>query len=99
MPESTLRGVKRDYEASKLSVQPLKLATIRTDGGTQTRAAMDDGTIADYADAYSDGQTLPPPVVFRDDSGDWLGDGFHRVRAAGSIGLMELACEVRTGTR
>ena len=81
----------------------LPLASIRLDGGTQARAALDEDTIQVYAEAYRTGVQLPPPVVF--DDGDhegegpmWLADGFHRVYGAQRAGLAELECDVRVGS-
>jgi hypothetical protein len=37
--------------------------------------------------------------VFYDGSDYWLADGFHRVEAAKSLGLVEIAADIRQGTR
>lgn len=78
----------------------VRLATIRIDGGTQTRAALDAGVVAEYASALADGATFPPIVVFEDVNGLlWLADGFHRHAAAIEAGLAELLADVRQGSR
>ena len=76
----------------------LRLEQIHTDGGTQPRAQMDWTVVADYAADMGNGATFPPVVVFYDGSDYWLADGFHRVEAAKSLGLIEIAADVRPGT-
>lgn len=77
----------------------LSLTLLRTDGGTQPRAEMDLGVVADYADAMASGATFPEAVVFYDGAAYWLADGFHRLEAARTAGKRELPCDVRQGTR
>lgn len=78
----------------------MKLELVRTDGGTQSRAALDEGTVADYAEQLSNGVAFPAVIVFRDADGQhWLADGFHRVQAARRAGLEEVAADVRDGTK
>ena len=76
----------------------LRLEQIHTDGGTQPRAQMDWTVVADYAADMGNGATFPPVVIFYDGSDYWLADGFHRVEAAKSLGLVEIAADVRPGT-
>jgi len=77
----------------------LELSIIRTNGGTQTRAAIDRDVVKDYADAIKDGVTLPPIVVYYDGNAHWLADGFHRHDAAIKAGLGVIDAEVRQGTQ
>lgn len=77
----------------------LPISAIRMDGGTQSRALLQDDVIAEYAAAMSDGVTFPPIVVFYDGSTHWLADGFHRVRAAIQSGASEVPADVRQGTQ
>ena len=81
-----------------MTIQHLKLSSIRLDGKTQSRAALDPPTVERYAAAMLDGATFPPVCVFQDGPNLWLADGFHRVAAAGRADLQELAAEVRPGT-
>lgn len=70
------------------------------DGGTQSRAALSEDAIADYAAAYGAKATMPPVVVFRDRDGQsWLADGFHRCYGAQRAGLDAIAADVREGTQ
>ena len=75
------------------------IASIRMDGGTQPRANIDGGAVADYMNAMADGADFPPVVVFYDGTSYWLADGFHRIRAAEQAGRDEIACEVHQGTQ
>lgn len=72
---------------------------IRTDGGTQARAQLDERTVAEYAERMLDGNIFPPVVVFYDGAEYWLGDGFHRHAATLRAELAEIAADVRQGTR
>lgn len=77
----------------------LELRQVRIDGGTQTRAQLDEPTIAEYAEALAAGASFPPAVVFFDGAAYWLADGFHRVEAHRRAGRTAIAVEVRQGTR
>lgn len=61
--------------------KPIALDDIRIDGDTQSRQAIDESIVAEYADAYAAGATLPPVVVYFDGAANWLADGFHRYHA------------------
>jgi hypothetical protein len=69
------------------------IASIRRDGGTQIRAALDEATVAAYAEAIKAGVKLPPVRVFDDGEGFWLSDGFHRVEGALRAGLTHIGYE------
>ena len=78
----------------------LKLADIRTDGGTQSRVNLNMFTIEDYAQAMRNGAQFPPIIVFRSkDQVYYLADGFHRHAAAVTAGLDEINCDVFGGER
>ena len=78
----------------------LKLADIRVDGGTQSRAAITEDTVAEYAEAMADPNTVfPPVVVYYDGREYWLADGFHRVEAWRRVGREEVPAEIRQGDR
>lgn len=82
-----------------IATQLLPITNIRTDGGTQSRAELNEEAIADYAEAISDDVAFPPVLVFYDGQDYWLADGFHRLHAALKAGLTEIAVEVRQGSR
>lgn len=82
-----------------MSIQELRIADIRTDGGTQPRAQLDMATLIEYTEAMQNGATFPPVTVYYDGDAYWLADGFHRLHAAQDAGRGTLAAEVRQGTR
>lgn len=81
-----------------MNAEYLPIADIRLDGGTQARECICEDTVADYAEALADGETLPPAVAFLVDGQYYLADGFHRYHATYRAGATTLECEVRTGT-
>lgn len=77
----------------------LKLHQIRTDGGTQPRAALQPEVIRDYQEQMEAGIAFPPPTVFFDGQEYWLADGFHRFAAATqAFPSKPIDCELRQGT-
>lgn len=77
----------------------LALDVIKTDGGTQSRALLNDQVVSDYAEAIKAGATFPPIVVFYDGKKHWLADGFHRFHAYQKAGRTTVDADVRQGTR
>jgi hypothetical protein len=77
----------------------LHLAAIRTDGGSQIRAELNQFVVDDYAMAMRQGADFPPIVVFSDGQDYWLADGFHRLAAGQQAGLTEISTEIHAGTR
>lgn len=59
----------------------LPLDLIRTDGGTQTRAALDQTRVDEYAERMLEGDVFPPVDVWFDGESYWLSSGFHRLAA------------------
>lgn len=86
-----------------LPIESLDITALRRDGGTQPRAALDQATIGEYAEALAQGDTFPPVVVFFDGAAYWLADGFHRVaaleRLAGSAGGATVQTVVHQGSQ
>lgn len=77
----------------------LKLAEIIIDAGTQTRVKLNEDTIADYAEAMTEGGKFPPIVVFASGTEYLLADGFHRFMAAQRNGWRDMEVEIRKGSR
>lgn len=77
----------------------LELEQIRIDGGTQSRVELNQETVAEYAQAFTDGAEFPPVVVFFDGAFYWLADGFHRYFGARDAGESAIDAEIRTGTQ
>lgn len=80
-------------------VENLRLAQIRTDGGTQPRMSLNEATVADYQEALTEGAKMPPVTVFHDGVDYWLADGFHRFFAHKNIGALDIQAEVHQGTK
>jgi hypothetical protein len=76
----------------------LRLSKIRTDGGTQPRAEIDQGTVDLWAEAIEAGTQFPPVDVFYDGTDHWLANGFTRFKAHQLADLREIACVVYQGT-
>ena len=77
----------------------LNIALIRTNAGTQTRAGINEQTVADYGERMIAGDHFPPVVVFYDGQDFILSDGFHRVRAAKLAKFDKIEAEIHKGTR
>jgi hypothetical protein len=77
----------------------LDVDNIRIDGGTQARSELNESVVAQYADAISAGEKLPPVVTFFDGTDHWLADGFHRLFAHKKLEIIEIDAEIHRGTR
>jgi len=77
----------------------LPLSSIRTDGGTQSRAQLYHAVVSDYIDTLGGGDEFPPVVVFFDGSEYWLADGFHRHAAYAGLARKEIPVDIRQGAR
>jgi hypothetical protein len=99
MPESTLRGLKKGHDSQKMSLDSLPIPSIRLDGGTQVRVKPDEEKVAEYAESLESIMVRYPLVVFFDGTDYWLSDGFHRIKAAMSLGWKEVSCDVRPGSK
>ena len=80
-------------------IKILNLDEIRIDGGTQPRIAIDEKTVADYAELLAAGTEFPPAVAFFDGATYWLADGFHRYFANKRIKCDYLQAEIHKGTQ
>jgi len=78
--------------------QAVSLDKIRIDGGTQSRAAIDESTVAEYVEAIEGSAKLPPLTVFFDGAEYWLADGFHRFHAFRRLKRRSVAASVTDGT-
>lgn len=81
-----------------MSLAFLKPESILTEG-MQVRAKLSEETVLDYVSAMSGGAKFPPVTVFRDATGCWLADGFHRLEAWKRIGVQKIKAEVKVGGR
>ncbi len=80
-------------------IKTLHLDDIRIDGGTQSRVLIDEQVVAEYAELYRNGATLPPVTVFFDGTTHWLADGFHRYWGNRRINCDYVYADVRQGTQ
>ena len=76
----------------------LKLSQIVIDKGTQTREAIDQKTVTEYAEVIMNKDKLPPLVVFHDGINYYLADGFHRYFAYKQTVTPDVEVEVINGT-
>lgn len=76
----------------------IEISKIRLDERLQSRAALDQNVVAEYAEAYRANVKMPPVVLFFDGSTHWLADGFHRYNGAKDAGLTQIHEEVIPGT-
>lgn len=82
-----------------MSHAEVRISQIMLDGGTQARARVDFRYVARLARAMAEGGTVEPVVLFFDGAHYWIGDGYHRARAAADAGLAAIAADVRDGDR
>lgn len=77
----------------------IAVKNIRIDGGTQSRASLNQQAIGAYREAYSLGKQMPPLEVIYDGKNYWLWDGFHRLMAQKQEEFEEVECNVEQGTQ
>ena len=77
---------------------PLNIKLIRIDGGTQSRATINQAVVDQYADAIKDGSEFPAVRVYHDGNFYYLADGFHRYFAHLKAGKAGIKAEVVNGT-
>lgn len=82
----------------------LEIKDIERDPALQPRAAMDEGTVAEYTEALQDEERVeawpfPAVEVVWDGAKYWLWDGFHRVAAAVAAGILRVPANVGAGNR
>ena len=78
----------------------MKVALAKLDLALQTRAAINEEIVKDYAALLADGTALPPVNVYADADGRlYLTDGYHRVAAARRNGAAEVDAVVVNATR
>src|SRR5574337_168137 len=93
-------GMVAPFESTaEVRMSPIDISRIRIDGGTQSRANLNESVVAEYAEAMTEGAKLPAVTVFFDGSEYWLADGFHRYHGHKRIGALKIDAEVHNGTR
>lgn len=74
------------------------IASITVDQRLQSRAAMNDEAVFDYAERIKAGTKFDPVMCFEDGDVLWLVEGFHRVAAHRMAGENAIDVECRPGT-
>lgn len=79
----------------------IPISSITIDQSLQVRVdGLKEETVQDYMNAIGNGVKLPEIVVYDlPDGSRLLSSGFHRLEAHRRLGLIEIAAEVRQGTR
>lgn len=77
----------------------LSIGEIRVDGGTQSRARINDETVDEYVAAIKGGAKFPPVDVFYDGRDHWMADGFHRARAYRKTGARTIDVRIHRGSK
>jgi hypothetical protein len=85
-------------QLAKNLVRWIPISSLRRDGQTQHRDAIDPKLVAEYAALMNHGDVFPPVRVWWDGNFYWLTDGFHRIAAGESLELPEAECEVFHGS-
>lgn len=77
----------------------LAIDVIRTDGGTQPRAELNQAHLEELVELLQEGHIFKDKVVvFYDGTNYWLADGFHRLNASKRVGLFYMDTDIRSGT-
>ena len=76
----------------------LNLNVLRIDGGTQSRAVINQEQIDNYAQDMAAGDKFPEVTVYFNGLEYYLADGFHRYFATKKLGKTSMCCNVVTGT-
>jgi hypothetical protein len=79
-------------------VMELPISSLRVDGGTQLRTAIDAAWVEHLVAVIRRGKPLPPLKAVLDGESLWLYDGFHRRLAYLDLKREEVAVEVTYGT-
>ena len=77
----------------------LELASIRVDGGTQSRLELNQEVVTEYAEQMAEGDVFPNVIVFQDGANYWLADGFHRYFATKKNKGKTINADVQVGTQ
>jgi hypothetical protein len=80
-----------------MSAINLPIDAITVDTRAQSRAEIDMGLVAEYAELMRDGVIFPPLTVLHDGSTHWLSEGFHRIAAYREAAFLTVPCIVKTG--
>lgn len=77
----------------------LNIEKLALDGGTQSRAGLNDEHVRRLMEAIENGASLPSIRVVYDGTRYFVYDGFHRVEANKRLGRLGIGAEVEQGTQ
>lgn len=80
------------------NIKEIPVHDIQTEG-TQSRAALNQETVSEYAECLKMGVEFPSVKVFFDGECFYLADGFHRLEAAKAAGLETIQCDIEAGNK
>lgn len=87
------------FDSDQAQSKMVPLDHIREDEDTQARALFDEGAIEDYANAMAAGKQLPDVELYFDGEWYWIGDGWHRIRAAKRLQRTAINATVHAGSK
>ena len=96
--DATLQSTISQADSSAICVGHMKITQLKIELQTQSRVAINQDTVSEYADAMMDGEKFPPVTAFYDGKYYYLADGYHRYFAAKKAGLDDIDCDVKNGT-
>lgn len=96
--DATLQSTISPADSSAICVGHMKITQLKIELQTQSRVAINQDAVAEYADAMMDGEKFPPVTAFYDGKYYYLADGYHRYFAAKKAGLNDIECDVKNGT-
>lgn len=88
-----------ESQRKKLNSMLIKIKNIHIDGGTQTRAELNQEIIHQYEELMLEETQFPPVTIFYDGENYWLADGFHRIKASIKAGFVEIESDIKQGTQ
>jgi hypothetical protein len=80
-----------------MAITEIEIDDITVDTMAQSRAEIDIGLVAEYAELMRDGVVFPPLTVLHDGSTYWLSEGFHRIHAYREAAFLTVPCIVMSG--
>ena len=96
--DATLQSTISPADSSVICVGKMKLTQLKIELQTQSRVAINQDAVKEYANAMMDGTKFPPITAFHDGKHYYLADGYHRYFAAKKAGLEEIDCKIIKGT-
>ena len=77
--------------------QEILIESINTDGGVQSRVEINKAYVTEVVEQIEARKRLPAIEVYKDGSGIWMADGFHRLAAHVEAGKRNIKANVHKG--